>query len=238
MIRSNSMQDTCRDVEHKKRGRPPLKPEDPSSSRMARASITLPALGSGAARTGIPGSTAYPPLLPQPTPPRFSYPSAYAPPSIGHSPALALGQMASARDLPRIPQNHSTSESPYTMPAGASPQYGYYQPQGMASQPYPGAIFPRSSTSQQIPTDAPSGYYGTSSLQLPPILPAPAGSSMRPALAQQHQYPQTMGQSHQQSSPHEQHYGQGAQQQSRASEQERDFKRPKMDIQGILGPRE
>lgn len=104
--------------------------------------------------------------------------------------------------------------------------YSYPSPQeqmGMApSQLYSNPIFPRS----QLPAqqyDPGVGMLGHPSLQLPPIRPAPERNPIDPALVQS-------GLGSQEQSPQEHSSGAGTTRQS-------DQKRPRMDIQGILGPK-
>lgn len=150
----------------------------------------------------------------------------YAPPSIQPSQATAMGSfMPSARQYGQQPQ------SPYMMSSSDAPRgpyqggYSYPSPQeqmGMAPpQLYSNPIFPRSQMPQQF--DPGMGMMGHPSLQLPPIRPAPKRSPIDPALVQG-------GTASQEQSPQDQDSGAGMGRQP-------DPKRPRMDIQGILGPK-
>ncbi|OAP64876.1 hypothetical protein AYL99_00848 [Fonsecaea erecta] len=239
--------ESCVDVEHKKRGRPPLKPDDASTRRPFEAALTpLPGrLGEPQRRFGdppmYPPTAGYPPLRPYAAPtsrlgqPRSSVLTLHAPPSI--SPSLA---MAEGTFVPPSSRQYHGGLAP--MPGQASPSYNPAQPESTfrsmsygagynyPSQPgqvgppgyyAPSPIFPRppsSLSSEQLPPLSTS-----SSLQLPPILPALSGP-IDPAIVQQLP-PQTLP------SPRGQQGSRGE------GTQEPDPKRPKMDIQGILGPR-
>lgn len=99
---------------------------------------------------------------------------------------------------------------------------------------YPTPLFPRRGMPSQTAAE-PMGYYGPPPVQLPPILPAPATTNMDPAMAQQQQ---------RQYQSLEMPYGQQqlgpryATTQPTDSSDERDPKRPKMDMRNILGPRD
>ena len=104
--------------------------------------------------------------------------------------------------------------------------YGYMHQEQMRappSQQYSNPIFPRSQY-RAPESETGMGMAGGSGVQLPPIRPAPERSLIDPALAQQ-QRAQTQEQTSQ---------GQSS---SSDTTRQPDPKRPKMDIQGILGPR-
>jgi hypothetical protein len=167
--------------------------------------------------------------------PGQTYPM-YAPPTVQPSPTTAMGSFvpSSRQYLSGQPMMDTQPPSPYLMgPPDASRSIGPYQggyayssPQeqmGMPStQLYSNPIFPRG----QLPmshAELGSGMMGPSSLQLPPIRPAAERSPIDPALVQS-------GPSSQEASPQDQRPATGTTRQP-------DPKRPRMDIQGILGPR-
>ena len=145
--------------------------------------------------------------------PPSAYPM-YAQPSVSPSQATAMGSFVPSRSYMGSAMPMAHPQSPY---AGG---YGYMSPHeqmGMPQQPYSNPIFPR----EPLPPPQGSGMgMPGSSLQLPPIRPAPERSFIDPSLAQQHQQMQP------QSRPG-----------STGDTRQPDPKRPKMDIQGILGPR-
>ncbi|OAL40427.1 hypothetical protein AYO20_00163 [Fonsecaea nubica] len=240
-------EDSCKDVEHKKRGRPPLKPDDASSRRQFEATLTPLSgrLGEAPRRFGDPSMYAaapgYPPLRPYTaTTPRLGQPRSpaftlHGPASISPSLAMAEGPFvpASSRQyhgsMAPMPGQVSSSYSP-SQPESAFRTLGYASSYNYPSQQqqvghhgyYPSnPIFPRPSSSlssEQLPPMSTS-----SGLQLPPILPAPQGP-IDPAIVQQ--FPQ-------QTLPNPR----GQQGSRNEGTQGPDPKRPKMDIQGILGPR-
>jgi hypothetical protein len=149
----------------------------------------------------------------------------YAAPSIGPSSATATGQFVPTRGYGQPQQMHPQPPSPYAPSATQSarpiapyPQmYGYPPP---TTQSYSTPLFPRN---QLPPPSDPAS--STASLQLPPIRPAvQQRSSLDPALAHQEQRYTPQAQMR------EQREGSGTTRQP-------DPKRPKMDIQGILGPK-
>ena len=216
-------------MEHKKRGRPPLRPDEPSRRTFDPALHPLtgqPADPSRRMPTADPSTFAQPsysrtfrPLQAQPSydpgrtqmRPPSAYP-VYAQPSVSPSQTTAMGSFVH----PSRPFMGPSMQM--AQPQSSYGSYGYMSPQqqmGMQQQPYSNPIFPRE------PLPSPQGTamgYG-SSLQLPPIRPAPERSPIDPALAQQQQM-QPQGQ-----------LGSGG------TTRQPDPKRPKMDIQGILGPR-
>lgn len=230
-------EDTCRDVEHKKRGRPPLKSEG-ESNRVLSSAISLPPLTSPSGRIGT--ASGYVPLLPTPTGQRAPYGPSYAASTVAQSSAMASGQFAGSQrpvsfppsfsHMGHIPPGTSHAQTPYSFAGQAPPPAEY------TSTEYPNPLFPRRPALPPQPSHQSHGPYGGPPLQLPPILPAPPRMNMDPAIAQQQQqhyfqpqYP-----------PYEQVVQSGPTQttQPRRSTEERDPKRPRMDIQGILGPRE
>ena len=217
------------DVEHKKRGRPPLRPDEPSSRRSYDSSAALlsgqpldPARRMPTADpSGFGPGFGYvrPPFRPlQPTydsRPQWRPGQPYQPysaPTISPSAATAMGTFAPASRA--YPGQMAISQAPYMQPPYGS-SYGYFPGQevGYPESQYANPIFPRS----QLPhpqAEAAMGMQVSSSLQLPPIRPAPERSPIDPALAQQR--PSSSG--------------------SRDMRRP-DSKRPRMDIQGILGPK-
>jgi hypothetical protein len=155
----------------------------------------------------------------------------YAAPSVGPSTATAMGQFVQSRSYP--PSSYAPAPPPYAGPGPSTraiapypPNYGYSNEPLRAAPPtgYPGALFPRT----QYPPPPPHGPLasggGSPSLQLPPIRPTSDRPSVDPSLTgaadvRTQQYP-----------PESSRGGVGTTRQP-------DPKRPKMDIQGILGPR-
>lgn len=218
-------QDTCKDVEHKKRGRPPLKPDE-TNARLASQGLSLPPLGASSGRLA-PGSGLVP-LLPTPTSSRLPFPP-YAAPSIAPSHAIAHGHFATRP--PVFPPIHQPAlQLPST---GPPPSYGYASDQGLPSSQYSNPLFPRRSVPSQVPYATQQGNYGGNPFQLPPILPAPPGTTVDPAIAQQQRYshPPNMLYSH-----FPPPRPAATQPEGRRESGEREAKRPKMDIKGILGP--
>ncbi len=226
---ANDGKDSCKDVEHKKRGRPPLRPDEPSRRAFDPALHPLTGQPTDPSRrmpTADPSTFAQPgysrtfrPLQAQPSydpgrtqmRPPSAYPM-YAQPSISPSQATAMGSFIPPRSYMGPSMPVAQPLSPYT---GG---YGYISPQeqmGMPQQAYSNPIFPR----EPLPPPQGSSMGYGSSLQLPPIRPAPERSPIDPALGQQ-----------QQMLPQDQSGSSGTTRQP-------DPKRPKMDIQGILGPR-
>ncbi|KAL2429815.1 hypothetical protein ABEF94_012117 [Exophiala dermatitidis] len=249
--------DSCVDVEHKKRGRPPLKPEDPSARRGFET--TMSSIGGPLAdpMRRMPGSDVFQtaggqrgfrPLQaydPSRGPPLRGPPfqSMYAPPSISPSPATALGTFVpSSRQYPSVPApipgsgqaplpGHGPQPpDPALRPiASYSGGYSYPPPQGQmgppSHMPFANPIFPR-------PPERGTAYHreslpplqGQASLQLPPIRPS-AAAPIDPAITQPPgataQPPLRAERGGREEGTHD----------------EPDPKRPKMDIQGILGPR-
>ena len=218
------------DVEHKKRGRPPLRPDEPSSRRSYDSSTALLSgqLSDPARRmptadpSGFGASAGYVrqpfrPLQPtfEPNRPQWRPGQPYQPygaPTISPSAATAMGTFAPSSRA--YPGQMGASQAPY-MQQPYAPSYGYYPGQeiGYAEPQYANPIFPRT----QLPhpqAEASMGMPVSSSLQLPPIRPAPERSPIDPALAQQRP-PSTTSEDMRRPDP----------------------KRPRMDIQGILGPK-
>lgn len=199
--------------------------------------INLPPLGSSSGRA-VPSSGLVP-ILPTPTPSRMPYGATpYGRPSVGPSLATAQGQF-------------SASQRPFSFPSGqpqprmiASAQqpnlssYGYgSNPQLSSSYPpaeYPTPLFPRRDAPPQTAAESMS-YYGPPTYQLPPILPAPPSTNLDPAMAQHRQRQYQSQDINYAQQPFATGYAPS--QSSRASD-ERDPKRPKMDMRNILGPRE
>ncbi|KAL2396872.1 hypothetical protein ABEF93_004102 [Exophiala dermatitidis] len=254
---ASGKEDSCVDVEHKKRGRPPLKPEDPSARRGFET--TMSSIGGPLAdpMRRMPGSDVFQtaggqrgfrPLQaydPSRGPPLRGPPfhSMYAPPSISPSPATALGTFVpSSRQYPSVPApipgsgqaplpGHGPQPpDPALRPiASYSGGYSYPPPQGQmgppSHMPFANPIFPR-------PPERGTAYLreslpplqGQASLQLPPIRPS-AAAPIDPAITQPPgataQPPLRAERGGREEGTHD----------------EPDPKRPKMDIQGILGPR-
>lgn len=200
------------------------------------SSMSLPPLGASSGRHGT--GPSLPPLLPQPAPARMPYPSPYARPSIAQSTATAQGQFSSShRPLSFPPTAQQAPMIPQCGPQEPGPMYGFATARhhGIAypSSDYPNPLFPRRPVASQQYPNPTAGDYGAPPLQLPPIRPAPPGTNIDPAVAQQQRHFQ----------PHLEQYGQPASSRVPASHsggdsEERNLKRPKMDIRGILGPRE
>lgn len=198
--------------------------------------MSLPPLSSSSGRHG-PGPNL-PPLLPQPTPARMPYPPPYAQPSIAQSTATAQGQFSSSqRPLSFPPTNQQAPMIPQCGPPSSGPMYGYspveHARATYSSPDYPNPLFPRRTLASQQYTIPAAGNYGAPALQLPPILPAPPRTTIAPAIAQQQRSFQ----------PQLEQHGRPGFPRAPASQfgddsDERDPKRPKMDIRGILGPRE
>lgn len=188
--------------------------------------MSLPPLGVSSGRLG-PGSGLVP-LLPTPTSSRLPFP-AYAAPSIASSHAIAHGHFATRP--PSFPPIHQPAlQLPST---GPSLSYGYATDQGLPSSQYSNPLFPRRPVPSPIPYNAQQGNYGPNPFQLPPILPAPPGTTVDPAIAQQQRYSQPPSLLYSQYPPSR---PATTQPEARRESGERESKRPKMDIQGILGP--
>ncbi|KAK5210926.1 hypothetical protein LTR99_004554 [Exophiala xenobiotica] len=244
---------TCQDVEHKKRGRPPLKPEDPSARRPFESALTPmgSSLGDPTSRIPAPDPSTFgqPPgnlqryrqLQVDPSRsapmrgPGFPPMPMYAPASISPSPATAAGTFTSpTRQYPPLGMSIPGQAPPSYSPRHSDPPMrgvgGYVYPyphQGQMGPPpqmtYSNPIFPRPTGMGSYSNETLPPFGGQASLQLPPIRPAPTGP-IDPAITQQTQ--QQMQQTPQQ-----------AEDSRDDGTQERDPKRPKMDIQGILGPK-
>ncbi|KIW97817.1 uncharacterized protein Z519_01401 [Cladophialophora bantiana CBS 173.52] len=240
-------EDSCVDVEHKKRGRPPLKPDDASARRPGFEAALSPVPGRlgeprrFADQSIFPPAAAYHPIRPlgttnfRPGRAASSIFTLHAPPSISPSLATAEGTFvpSSSRQYPAgIAPMPGQAPSPYnpSHPESAFPSmtyaggYNYPSQQGQVgtsgyytSNP----IFPPRPS--PLPADQLPPLQMSSSLQLPPILPAPS-APIDPAIVQQ--LPQ-------QTQPS----ARGEPGSRNDGTQEPDPKRPKMDIQGILGPR-
>lgn len=254
--RLTKSQDTCKDTEHKKRGRPPLRPDESSSRRSYdQGSGVHPGLAADSSRRpsatdpSLYGSTAsysrtFRPLQAQPTfdatrsqfRPSQSY-QMYATPSIQPSSATAMGsfvpssrQYGSAQPLSGIqaPPSYVLSSSDPSRGMSLYPGgYSYPAPQEqIGAQPpqmFSNPIFPRA----QLPVpqgEGGSSMMGSASLQLPPIRATTERSPIDPALVQPRRTSQEIY-------PREQGSGNGTTRQP-------DPKRPKMDIQRILEPRD
>lgn len=178
-------------------------------------------------------------------PPGPSFSSMYAQPTIASSATTVMGTMtpmdrSSYQLQPSQGQQAYPIQSP--MGYGASSYQTYQQPQAPARN-YPGylsqqqynpsaqasytyASFQRPTAVLPIPEEGPVGLYGSSSLRLPPIRPAPQGQIVEPAMAQQQRQSQPQGQ-----------YYQAQQRSEQGRSEQPDSKRPRMDIRGILDPK-
>ena len=237
-------QESCVDVEHKKRGRPPLKPEDPSVRRPFESAIS-PLTGQlGDPHRRNPGSdpSAYmqstvhqrnirpfPPYDPSRSQLRGpAFQPMYAPPSISPSPAMAIGTFVpSTRPYPAGPMSISGQLSSYS--PSYSSGHNYQLSQGSMGPPsqftYSNPIFPRPPASSPLPPETLPPMQDPSNLQLPPIRPAPFSPGLiDPSISQQ----PARSQSRQS--------GRSEQDSRDDGTQERDSKRPKMDIQSIIKP--
>lgn len=198
--------------------------------------VSLAPIGPSSGRTGL--SHGLQPILPSLMPSRMSYPTPYAAASVAHSSATAHGQFAAPQRPLSFPQQQPMPASIQGMRPTPMNPYDYTRPVrppvNYNTSEYPTPLFvrrqgPHHPTSESIP------MYNTAPFQLPPILPAPPGTNMDPAIAQQqrHLLPQ--------SSPYSQHMSSRittTQAQTGTSSDERNPKRPKMDMRNILGPRE
>lgn len=178
------------------------------------------------------------PLLPTPTPSRIPYAPSYAPPSIAQSSATAQGQFSSLqRPLSFPPARQQIQQTPQGGPSMPTSAYGY-NPSMQSMQTYQApdystSLFPRRLGASQPLMNPVSTSYGPPPLQLPPILPAPPNTNIDPAMAQQHRYSIPQGSQQDQLSS-----ARLPTAQSSMESNERDSKRPKMDMRNILGPRE
>lgn len=203
---------------------------------MLSMGTSLPSLTASSSRLGL--GPSLPPLLPQPAPGRMPYPPHYAPPSIARSTATAQGQFSSSHRPPSFPSTvQQPPIIPHCGPQASGTMYGY-APSGHPGVPYPSSdypnpMFPRRYVASQQYTNQTAGHYGAPPLQLPPMRPTPPGTNIDPATAQRQHHFQ----------PQLEHYGQPASSRVPVSQpvedsDERNSKRPRMDIRGILGPRE
>ena len=243
-----------------------MKPEDPSTrSSFEQSSSGLPAPSQGHLRRGSqpslgiqsqPSSSTWRDIRPilsrgvsdsgrsiYAAGPSFS--SIYAQPTIASTSTTAMGTMTpmerSSYPIP-TPQPQQSYSMQAQMGYGTSGYETYQQPQTQArnypsyipqqqynaptQQSYAYSSFQRPTPVPPVPEEGPVGLYGSSSLQLPPIRPAPQGQSVEPAMAQQQR----------QAHPQGQYYTVDQRSQQGASERP-DAKRPRMDIRGILDPR-
>lgn len=244
---ANEVQDTCEDVVHKKRGRPPLRPEDPSSRRSFDAGLIgdtarrMPTTDPASYVQGGQYSRSFRPLQAQPPPSYDPTRSQYAPPqqyglyaapSVGPpSSAQAMGQFVPSRSYgpgptAQPPSAWSTAAGPSARPlAPYPPTYGYSSDAMRPPPPsgYSTALFPR--THLPPPPTEQMGIAGvSSSLQLPPIRSAGDRSPIDPSLAAPNL-----------SQP--QDYTSDPARGGTGTTRQPNPKRPKMDIQGILGPK-
>ena len=164
--------------------------------------------------------------------PGQSYPM-YAQPSVQPSQATAMGSFIPPSRQYGQQMMGTQAPSPYLMgpsdPSRSGPYqsgYSYPSPQEQMGMPppqlYSNPIFPRSGLPHPHQETGP-GMMGPGSLQLPPIRQSSERSPIDPSLMQG-------GSGSQGNSPQEQSSASGTNRQP-------DSKRPRMDIQGILGPR-
>lgn len=194
----------------------------------------LPPLGPSRGASG----PSLPPLLPSPNT-GLPFPS-YAQPTIAQSMAIASGQFAHPPppSFPSItnqlPPQPPTATYPYPSHMTAYPSYPHYQASVVhppSAQHYPAPLFPRQVGS--LPPAPPPGYTAQG-LLLPPILPAPARATLDPAYAQP---ARPGGPTARPPNMPQPNFGQQGRYQGQSEGDERDPKRPRMDIQGILHPR-
>lgn len=175
---------SCIDVEHKKRGRPPLKPEENQPRRSFESAMSplqghlagfgrLPAAQSSSYSGQQPARDLRPlpsgrenelgrPVFPRPPPP---FPAAYAQPTVSPSTATATGTMS--RPAPGGLAGYSQAQQTYPMTQSGGmaaigpenfPQYagGYSYISSQQTTPY--SLFPRTSSqiqSSEQPTTRP-----------------------------------------------------------------------------------
>jgi hypothetical protein len=224
-------------VEHKKRGRPPLRPDEPSRRTFDPALNPLPVPAFEPSRrmpTTDPSSFAqgnysrtFRPLQAQPAyetgrmqmRPPSGYPQ-YAPPSVQPSSAMTMETFVPSRSYIGSSMPIAQPPSPY----GSG--YGYVPAQeqmAMPPQTYSNPIFPP----REVRSEAQQPSLGyADSLQLPPIRPALTERNPIDTLLAQQQQPSRLPQPASKS-----------QEGTSGTVRQPDPKRPKMDIQGILGPR-
>jgi hypothetical protein len=215
---------SCIDVEHKKRGRPPLKPEENQPRRPFESAMSplqghlagfsrLPATQSSSYSGQQPtrdlrpvpsGTEAGRPMFPRPPPP---YQAIYAQPTVSPSPATAIGTMS--RPTQGGLSGHSQAQQPYSMTqsggmATLGPENFLHYAGGysyLPSQPAPYSLFPRTSSQMHgsLQSTSHPGYGHMQNmpadLRLPPIQPAPPGGAIDPAMAQQQRQAQHQQQS-------------------------------------------
>lgn len=187
-------------------------------------------------------ATTYPPIRPLQTPyPRGPpFPAMYAPPSVSPSHATAAGTFvpssqpygggsASISAQPPTPYSNSPPETSLRPMTTYSSSYNFPPYQGQMGPPtsYSNPIFPRTLTSPSITGESLPPIEGSVGLQLPPIRTSPPGvGPIDPAISEPQYRPGV------QRSPREEPANRDD------GTQEPDPKRPRMDIQGILGPRD
>ena len=262
---STGKEATCQDVEHKKRGRPPLKVEDSSARRSFERPLS-PVAGpsSAASRMPPPDSSYYSqsraysyqrdirpmqtggmidPGRPIARPIGPYQPMMVAPPVMTSAHASAGFSVPQGRPFSSgssVMSSQPTSpESPYlTSPATGIMRSGMMQEIAPRSVPHYVSSYPQASTSRShsSPYAAPSydqqqsrpllpPFAATPDLQLPPIQPAPR-AAYDPVMAQQQRQ-------YQQPSPAQY----GGPSHAIGTTRQPDTKRPKMDIEKMLGPR-
>lgn len=185
-------------------------------------------------------STSYPPIRPLHSPYGRGppYPTMYAPPSVSPSHATAVGTFVPSSQPYSVgpgsisaqspaSYSHSPPESSLRPMSSYSSPYNFPPLQGQMGPPtYSNPIFPRSGSSSMPGEPLPS-LGASTSFSLPPIRTSPSGiGPIDPAISEP-QYRQGIPQSARQEQPNKDD-----------GTREPDPKRPKMDIQGILGPRD
>lgn len=224
-----------------------MKDHSSDTSRNLHGSMSLPPIGSSSSRSGqVPNLV---PLLPTPTPSRLPYAPSYAAPSVAQSNHQAAGQFSTQRPfstfsmgrqpMMNFPQYQAPANTPqygYTVQDQMPQHYRYAQPEQSPNiyqnQDYSASLFSRRPVpSQPLIESTMTGY--STPLQLPPILPQPGASGLEHNVTHdQRQYqPQNMQYGH-----HSMHGLSSMHVESEGDE--RDPKRPKMDMRNILGPRE
>ena len=183
----------------------------------------------------------YPPIRPLQTPYARGapFPPMYATPSVSPSHATAVGTFVpSPQPYPMGPGSipsqsptsygHSPPDSSLRPISSYSNPYNFPPLQGpMGPPPYSNPIFPRTTTSSSMSSEPLPSLEGSASLQLPPIRTSPSNiSPIDPAISEP-QYRPAVHQSPRREQPNRDD-----------GTQEPEPKRPKMDIQGILGPRD
>lgn len=196
----------------------------------------MPSLGSSSGRAGQNPSLV--PILPTPTPSRMHYAPTYAAPSVAQSSIQAQAQFDGSQRPASFPQARQAVPNITQISAGHQGAPYAYLNQAHASTGYPAQdyttpLWPRRHVPSQTTTNPTASNYGAPPFQLPPIRPAPPGTNMDPALAQQQRHLQPQGIMFGQPT-----FSNTSITQPPATSEERSAKRPKMDMRNILSPRE